>query len=102
MRLTIVTIALALAVSGPALAASKADYEKAASAADSARKAANAVDGEWRDVGKILKKADKAAKKNNYKKAIELAKKAEMQSKLGQMQAKAEAARNPVHPSYLR
>lgn len=102
MRLTIVTLALTLAASGPALAVSKSDYSKAADAAAAAQKAAHAAGGEWRDVGDLLKKSADAASGGDYAKAVKLAHEAEQQGKLGLMQAEAEAAKKDVHPSYLR
>ena len=56
---------------------------KAIAAADKARKKAASVDSEWRDTGKILKKAKAALKKGDFKKAIKLANKAEHQGHAG-------------------
>ncbi len=81
------TLAALLLASGAALADAKADFHKALKAAQEARKMAQSVDGEWRDIGKILKHAKKAAKKGHFKKAIGLAHFAEFQGKMGYSQA---------------
>lgn len=88
MKHTIIALVATAMFSGAAIAASKADYEKAASAAKAAQKAASAVKGEWRDTGKLLKKAAAAAEKGDFAKAIKLAKAAEAQGKNGEQQAK--------------
>ena len=41
------------------------------------------VGGEWRDVGKMIKKAKKALKKGDYKRSVKLAKRAAEQGQLG-------------------
>ncbi len=64
-----------------------AHFQQVLAAAKAARKKAASVDGEWRDIGKILKKAEAAAKKGDYKKAIELAEFAKFQGDMGYQQA---------------
>lgn len=76
-------------------AANKFAYEKAVDEAKAAQSAAKAVSFEWRDIGKMLKKADAAAKEGDFKKAIKLAKKAKKQGELGQIQAKEQANAGP-------
>jgi hypothetical protein len=74
--------------------------EAAIAAAESARKKAASVDGEWRDTGKMIKKAQAALKAGDSAKAIKLAKKAEKQGKLGYEQAQAQQTLKM--PSYLK
>ena len=78
----------------------KAAAESAIAAAESARKKAASVDGEWRDTGKMIKKAQAALKAGDSAKAIKLAKKAENQGKLGYEQAQAQQTLKM--PSYLK
>jgi len=78
----------------------KAAAESAIAAAESARKKAASIDGEWRDTGKIIKKAKAALKAGDSAKAIKLAKKAENQGKLGYEQAQAQQTLKM--PSYLK
>jgi nucleoid-associated protein YgaU len=59
-------------------------------AAEAARKKAASVGGEWRDTGKILKKAKKALKAGKVDECIKLANKARRQGELGYAQALAE------------
>ena len=94
-----IALITSLLFSGTALANSKADYEQALSTAKAAQKAASALKGEWRDTGKLLKKAAKAAKKGDYAKATKLAQKAELQGKAAEQQAKEQA--NVGNPGYL-
>ena len=78
----------------------KAAAESAIAAAESARKKAASIDGEWRDTGKMIKKAQAALKKGDSAKAIKLANKAEKQGKLGYEQAQAQQTLKM--PSYLK
>lgn len=52
-----------------------------------AQKKAASVNGEWRDTGKFIKNARKAAEAGDYAKAIRLAEKAESEGNLGYQQA---------------
>ncbi len=79
--------------------AAKSSYEKTLAEAKAERKKAAAVGGEWRDIGKFLKAADKAAAKGDYDTAMKLAKKALFQAKMGQIQAKEQAGVG--NPAYL-
>ncbi|MEA3274176.1 MAG: rhodanese-like domain-containing protein [Pseudomonadota bacterium] len=67
--------------------ADKATFEKSLTAAEEARKKAASAGGEWRDTGKIIKKAKAAAKEGDYAKAVKLADKAKRQGELGYEQA---------------
>ena len=75
-------------------------FKEAEAAAKASIKKAASVGGEWRDSGKILKKAAAAAKKGNYAKAINLAVKAQNEGEMGYAQAMEEKGAQP--PSYLR
>jgi len=55
----------------------------AIAAAEAARKKAASVGGEWRDTGKLIKKAKKALKAGDEAKALKLANKARIQGELG-------------------
>ncbi len=57
-----------------------ASADKAISNAESARKAAAQIGYEWRDTGKLIKKARELAAAGKTEQAIALAKKAEQQS----------------------
>lgn len=74
-------------------------YEKALMKAKGAQKSASKLKGEWRDTGKLIKKAEGAAKKGDYAKASKLAAKAEAQGHIAASQAKANA--NAGNPAYL-
>ena len=76
-----------ISLAGTAIAADKSSAGAAIAAAKAAQKAAGAVGGEWRDTGKMIKKAEEAAAAGNYGEAEKLAKKAEAQGKLGKEQA---------------
>ncbi|HIJ21825.1 MAG: hypothetical protein HON68_01825 [Gammaproteobacteria bacterium] len=64
-------------------------------AAHEAVQVANRLGFEWRDSGKILKQAEKAASEGNVKKAKALANKAKLQGEAGQVQAHAQAKAGP-------
>jgi hypothetical protein len=76
-----------------------AAYTTAKAEAVAERKKAKKVGGEWRDIGKFLKKADKAAKKGDFKTAMKLIAKVKFQAKMGQQQAAEQA--NVGNPSYM-
>ena len=71
MKFKLLLATLTLALSSGAMAESAADAIKAAKAA---QKEASSLGFEWRDTGKTIKKAEKAAKAGDEKKAIKLAK----------------------------
>lgn len=89
----------ALLFSTATFAAGQADFDKAYASAEAAVKKAASMKNEWRDSGKLLKKAKEAAKAGKLDKAISLAKAAEFQGKTGQQQAMAQA--NAGNPDYL-
>jgi len=74
-------------------------YEAALAGAKAEIKKASAVGGEWRDTGKILKKAEKAAAEGNYGNATKMAEKAKFQAIKGQEQAASQV--NVGNPAYL-
>lgn len=74
-------------------------YDAALAAAKSEIKKAQSVGGEWRDTGKLLKKADKAAAEGNFGDATKLAEKAKFQAIAGQEQAASQV--NAGNPAYL-
>ena len=71
--------------------ADQSAYEAAVAEATAEQKKAKKAGGEWRDIGKFLKKADAAAKKGDYKTATKLAKKVKFQAQMGQAVAKEQA-----------
>ena len=68
--------------------------------ADAARKKAGSVKGEWRDTGKMIKAAKKAAEAGDYDKAIKTANKAKMQGERGYEQAVAQ--KELRMPAYIK
>jgi len=83
-------MATALMVAVPATnawSATRSETESAIAAADEARKKAASVGGEWRDTGKMIKKATKMLDTREYSKAIGIADKAKAQGELGYEQA---------------
>ncbi|MCU7852132.1 MAG: SoxXA-binding protein [Candidatus Thiodiazotropha sp. (ex Monitilora ramsayi)] len=79
--------------------ASAAKVQKLIDAADAARKEAASVGGEWRDTGKMIKKAKKLLKKGDYTAAAKLANDAAKQGHLGYEQAMSQ--KDLKMPSYL-
>lgn len=79
---------------------SAAEYENAITAAKAAQKKAASVGGEWRDVGKMIKDASKAAEAGDYAKATELADLARKHSELGYEQMMAQ--QKIENPDYLK
>ncbi len=69
--------------------------EQAIAEADAARKAAAKVGFEWRDTGKMINKARRAADASHYGKATRLARKAKFQGEAGQLQAVEQANAGP-------
>ena len=66
----------------------------AIAAAKEARKQAKSVGGEWRDTGKMIKKAEKLLKEGKTKEAAKLAQEAEAQGMLGYIQATSQTKDN--------
>lgn len=100
LKKTTLSAAVTLALfAGSALAADKAEYEKALADAQAAIKIAASAGGEWRDTGKILKAAEEAAKAGDYDKAVKLANTAAFQGRMGAQQANEQV--NAGNPAYL-
>lgn len=74
-------------------------FEAALAKAKSAQKAASKSNNEWRDTGKMIKAAEKAAKKGEYYRAKRMAMAAEKQGHLAVMQAKEQ--QSVGNPGYL-
>ena len=79
---------------GSVQAADMSSAESAIAAAKDARKQASSVGGEWRDTGKLLKKAEAMLKEGNYDEAMKLAQEAEAQAMLGYIQATSQTSDN--------
>ncbi len=75
-------------------------FKQAIEKAEAATKKAASVKGEWRDTGKIIKKAKAAAEKGDYHNALKLANTAYRQGELGYQQAVGQ--KNAGFPPYLR
>ncbi len=87
---TFIAAILCLGLVGTAAAgstASKSDYEQALADANAAVEKAKGVGGEWRDTGKLIKKAQEAAGKGDYAQAVKFANKAKLHSDIGYQQA---------------
>lgn len=81
----------AQAASAPAEKMDEARFDAVYVEAVAARKKAASVGMEWRDIGKFLKTAKKAAGDGDYETAIKLAEKAKKQGELGYQQAMAQS-----------
>ncbi len=92
----IMTSIIAACLFSPLLAQASS-YEKAVSDATASIDKAKAVNYEWRDSRKLLKKADKLNQAGNTEQAIKLLKKAEAQGELAVAQAKQQAAVSGPH-----
>jgi hypothetical protein len=77
----------------------KAGASAAIEAAETERNKAASVDGEWRDVGEIIKQAKAAADEGDFANAEKLANKARSQSEMGYQQAIEQAS--VAKPGYL-
>ncbi len=94
MKYVLAMLALSLSLLAGFTAALAGDMQadaamasEAIAKAEAARKKAASVNGEWRDTGKFIKNAKKAAEAGDYAKAVRLAKKAENEGNLGYQQA---------------
>lgn len=96
----VLAVAGALMMGSTAFAADKAAAEKAIADAKAMTKEANSAGGEWRDTGKIIKKAEAAAKDGDYDKAVKLADTAKFQSETGLAQA--ESQKGVGNPGFLK
>ncbi len=77
-----------------------ASVDAAITAAEAARKQAASVGGEWRDTGKLIKKAKAAAETGDFAKAIALATQARKQAEAGYQQSMDQ--KNAGIPSYMK
>ena len=73
----------------------KEDAMAAISSAKQEQAKAKKVKYEWRDTGKIIKKAEEAMKKEDYATAVKLANKAKTQGMLAQQQAQEQKNAGP-------
>lgn len=89
LKTLLLTASVAVFSSGHLATVNAADMSAEASiaAAKEAQKQAKSVGGEWRDTGKMIKKAEKLLKEGKTKEAAKLAQEAEAQGMLGYMQA---------------
>ena len=101
------TAALAITLAGLSVGAVQAgddakaaEFKAAVEKAEAARKKADTVGGEWRDTGKMIKKAKASAEKGDYNKALKLAHDAYRQGELGYKQAMSQ--KDAGFPSYMR
>ena len=78
--LFVITVSFAISVHA-------GEAEDAIEAAKMAQKKASKVGGEWRDTGKMIKKAEKLLAEGKPKEAIKQARMAEKQGELGYIQA---------------
>ena len=101
-QLTAIITAVIMAgiISNNALASDQKTAQAAVAAAETAQKKAASVEGEWRDTGKLIKKAQAAMKEGNFDQAIKLANKAERQGNYGYEQAVSQ--KELKMPSYLK
>ncbi len=79
---------LLMACAGNTVSADEKSFNASYEAAEEARKKAASMHNEWRDTGKMLKKAKEAAAKGDYETAEKLANKARMQGEMAVAQAK--------------
>ncbi len=86
--LTPLALAIALAFTSACATASikPGDVEAAIAAAKAANKKAASVGYEWRDAGKMIKKAEALAKKGELEKAMKLAEMAKFQGEMAYKQ----------------
>ena len=96
LKTLLLTASVAVFSSGYLASVNAADMSAEASiaAAKDARKQAKSVGGEWRDTGKMIKKAEKLLKEGKTKEAAKLAQQAEAQGMLGYMQATSQTKDN--------
>ncbi len=89
LKTLLLTASVAVFSCGYLASVNAADMSAEASiaAAKAAQKQARSVGGEWRDTGKMIKKAEKLLKEGKAKEAAKIAQEAEAQGMLGYMQA---------------
>ncbi len=103
-NMTMILLSSALVISSTAaMAAENSTSAKSAiDKAETSRQHAASVDGEWRDTGKMIKKAKAALKEGKFDKAVKLAYAAERQGSYGYEQAVSQQSQNNLTmPSYL-
>jgi hypothetical protein len=88
---TVLTFSAILIAPAIATASNTSEFNQAVKDATAAIDKAAAVNYEWRDSRKILKKAEKAEKAGDHKKAMSLANKAKQQGIIAVAQAKEQA-----------
>ena len=89
MKKIVLLAAAATLMLGACATAPTATMDDAKAAIDTAKQEAakaKKVNYEWRDTGKIIKKAEEAMKKEDYATAVKLANKAKTQGMLAQQQ----------------
>lgn len=86
-------LTLAACATGPSM--SEQDANNAISAAKSELNKAKNLNYAWRDTGKMIKAAEKAAKEGEYEKAVDLANEAEKQGELAQQQSREQQDAEP-------
>jgi ABC-type uncharacterized transport system YnjBCD substrate-binding protein len=82
--LKVILFATALAFT---ISVNAGEAEEAIAAARAAQKSAAKVGGEWRDIRKLIKSAERLLAKGKHQQAIKQAQKAEAQGRLGYIQA---------------
>lgn len=75
--------------------ASSSEASQAIAAAKKAQKDTSSIGFEWRDTGKMIKKAEKLAKEGKDKEAIKIANSVVMQSKVAMKQAEVAKTAGP-------
>jgi len=91
-----VVLATGCASTSTQSSAVEAEYNQAITAAEAARQQAAKIGGEWRDTGKMIEAARKAAGEGKYDEALSLAEQARVQSVLGYEQAMSQQAAGPL------
>jgi len=94
IRRLLLAASLALTSAAFIAPANAGSADDAIAAAKDAQKQANSVGGEWRDTGKMIKKAEKLLKEGKAMEAEELARKAEAQAMIGYIQATSQKSEN--------
>ncbi len=92
---TILIASLAGCASYGSGSSADADYQQAMAEAKVSLKHAARTNFEWRDSGKLLKQAEKAAKDGDYETAIKLANNAKMQGEMAVAQSQDQANAGP-------
>ncbi|MDK1119184.1 MAG: hypothetical protein QGM50_10415 [Anaerolineae bacterium] len=83
----ILKVALFASVLAFTITVNAGEAEDAIAAAKAAQKSAARVGGEWRDIRKLIRSAEKLLAQGKHEQAIKLAQKAEAHGRLGYIQA---------------